>query len=89
MSDPKSEPHWSLDKKVPLALLIFLAVQDFGAGWYLSSQSARVDQLERQVATTAPYAERIIRVEAKVDTLVDKIAEIKGIVSSPREPVRR
>lgn len=41
--------HWTVDKRVPLALILTLAMQTAGAIWWASSVSGRVDQLEQAV----------------------------------------
>ena len=41
---------WHLDKKVPLALILAMAVQTIGVIWWAASLSTRVDHQERQIA---------------------------------------
>lgn len=89
-SDHDYEREWHLDKKVPVALIVTLSLQTAAIVWWAASISARVDVLEQRSLAAAPQAERIIRLEAKLDNVVDKIAEIKGLVSAPKElPSRR
>jgi len=88
-SERQYDREWHLDKKVPLALIVTLSLQTVAIVWWAASISARVDVLEQRVVAAAPQAERIIRLEAKLDNVVDKIAEIKGLVSAPKEPSRR
>lgn len=88
-SDRQYDREWHLDKKVPLAQITALAVQTCVIVWWAATMSARVDQLEQKAASSAPQAERVIRLDAKVDELIGRIAEIKGLVSSPRDTVRR
>lgn len=74
--------RWHVDKTVPVALLLGLAVQAAGAFWWAASTSARVDQLERQVAAAAPQAERLIRVEEKLGGVQSSLAEIKAALQA-------
>lgn len=76
------DSHWHIDKKVPVALLLGLGVQALGAFWWAASTSARVDQLERQVAAAAPQAERLIRVEEKLGGVQASLAEIKAALTA-------
>ena len=84
MSD--EDKQWHLDKKVPIALIMTLAVQTVTIVWWAATASARLDQLERATAIFAPHIERVIRVEEKVGVVQQGIAEIKTIL---REPVRK
>jgi hypothetical protein len=78
MSEPKE--HWALERKVPLALLFAIGVQTAGFAWAAATLTARVDQLERQVAAAAPQAERLVRVETKTDGVIASLAEVKDIL---------
>lgn len=90
MTDDRTyERQWHLDKKVPLANITALAVQTCVIVWWAATMSVRVDQLEQKMAAAAPQAERVIRLDAKVDEMIGRIAEVKGLVSSPREAPRR
>lgn len=40
---------WHLDKKVPLALIMAMALQTLGVIWWAASLSTRVDHQERQI----------------------------------------
>lgn len=84
------ERHWHLDRKVPVALIVALAAQTVAMVWWAATLSIRVDQLEQKAVASAPQAERIIRLESKVDVIADKITEIRAAIVNPqREPPRR
>ncbi len=78
--------EWHLDKKVPVALMAVLLTQTVGIVWWAAGITARVDQLEHVAVSTAPQAERIIRLETKVDDIKDRVTEIKGLVTAPPAP---
>lgn len=81
---------WQLDKKVPLAVLVLLALQTCALIWWAAGMSFRVDQLEKDSATRAPQADRIVRLELKVDNINDRVSEIKGLLTPlPILPQRR
>ena len=72
------EAHWHLDRKVPLALIIAMAVQAGGFFWWAGSTAERMSSIERTLANTAPQADRLTRVEVKMDTVVEAVTEIKA-----------
>ena len=78
------DQHWSLDKRVPLALIIAILMQTAAALWWAASLNARVEQLERQAIVAAPNVERIVRLETKMDAIFASLAEIKLIVQRQR-----
>ncbi len=88
MSEPSPdyERQWHLDRKVPLALIITIVGQTIVAAWGASNLWTRVGELERKMESAAPQAERIIRLEAKVDGISGSLAEIKTLIrrSDPR-----
>jgi hypothetical protein len=79
MSD-ESEKHWHLDKRVPLALIITIMMQTGGALWWASSLSERVSSLEREFTMRAPQADRLTRVEVKIEGVQEGITEIKRLI---------
>ena len=81
LSDPDYEHQWHLDKKVPLALIVTIIAQTIIAAWAASNIWTRVGELEHKVEVAAPQAERIIRLETKVNGITGSLAEIKTLVS--------
>lgn len=73
--------HWHLDRKVPIAIILTILVQTAGVAWLLATINARVETLERRVEATAPQADRITRLEVRLDYIVEGIAEIKRLIS--------
>jgi hypothetical protein len=82
--------QWHLDKKVPLAMMITVVSafvgQTIAVAWAASNLWTRVGELEHKVEIAAPQAERIIRLETKVDGITGSVAEIKALVSRRMEP---
>lgn len=83
MESPEYDKEWHLDKKVPVAMMVTLLLQTGAIVWWAAGISVRVDVLEQRAITAAPQAERIIRLESKLDNITDKVAEIKGLVTLP------
>jgi hypothetical protein len=75
------ESQWHLDKKVPLALIVTIIAQTIIAAWAASNIWTRVGELEHKVELAAPQAERIIRLETKVDGITGSLAEIKTLMT--------
>lgn len=75
---------WHLDKKVPIALIVSILLQTGGMVWWAASATERLNALERKADVVAPQAERLARVETKLEAVQDGIIEIKSILR--REP---
>jgi hypothetical protein len=88
MDEPEKETHWALDKRVPIALILTIAIQTGGLIWWASDVNARVAQLERQAAVAAPQPERIIRLETQIEAIREGIAEIKTLIRRERSETR-
>lgn len=81
MTEPEA---WHLDKKVPIAIIVTLALQTGGFFYWVGTTASRIDVLERSMLAAAPQAERIVRVETKLDTLKEAVAEIKTLLRPAR-----
>lgn len=76
MTDPASR-EWHLDKRIPVAILLGLGVQFGGLVWWGAQLSARVDMLERSDRITADDHERIVRIEATLNAVDDRLARME------------
>ncbi len=72
--------HWHLDKRVPVALIFAMCIQTAGIVWWGATTSERLSNLERRVESTSPQADRLTRVEVKLDNIADAIADIKQTI---------
>lgn len=72
--------HWTIDKRVPLALILTISIQTCGIVWWASGLTTRVEQLERQASAVAPQADRLTRVEVRIDNIADGVSEIKALL---------
>lgn len=82
------DSQWTLDKKIPLALLLMLAIQSGTAIWWASKTDNRLDTLEASNVAAAPQADRLTRVEEKIGFVTEGIAEIKRLIQQ-QPPSRR
>ena len=72
--------YWHLDRRVPIALIIAICFQTGGLVWWASNISERVAALERSRESLAPQADRLTRVEVKIEGVQTGIEEIKQIL---------
>jgi hypothetical protein len=79
----QDDSNWHLDKKVPIALILAMAMQTAGVVWWGATTSERLSALERKADAVAPQAERLARVETKLESVQTGIAEIKSILTPP------
>jgi hypothetical protein len=78
----QQDREWHLDKKVPLALILTLALQSGAFIWWAAKADNRLDNLERDRPVSTSQVERIVRLEAKMDSVVDTVNEVKLILRS-------
>lgn len=76
---------WQVDRKIPLATVLTLLLQTGGVVWWASSTNTRLSNVEAQVSLVMPQGDRLTRVEMKVESALDGIAEIKAILR--KEPI--
>ena len=81
--------HWTIDKKIPLALILMLAVQSGTAIWWAARTDTRMAALEASNAAAAPQADRLTRVEEKIGFVTEGIAEIKRLITTQPPSGRR
>lgn len=74
------DKHWTVDRKVPLALIVTILIQTGTFIWWASSLSERVNTLERERAATAPQADRLVRVEVHLESVQRGIDRIERMV---------
>jgi hypothetical protein len=72
--------EWHLDKRVPIALMLSLALHAGATLWWASQLTERVGALERQQISAAPQGDRLTRVEVKLENVQSGIDEIKRLV---------
>ncbi|CAB4171512.1 hypothetical protein UFOVP1349_36 [uncultured Caudovirales phage] len=71
------DQQWHLDKKVPLALIVTLVLQSGTFIWWAAKADNRLDNLERISAISSPQIERIVKIETKMDSIVDNLNDVK------------
>lgn len=84
-----SGARWRLDKHIPVALLVALAMQTAAAVWWsatvnanLNAMEQRVSKLETNTALTMAQGNQLAAVDAKMSATQDSIKELKSLVMS-------
>lgn len=65
---------WSVDKHIPIALILAIAMQTGGAIWFAAKMDSRVESLEQQSSLTKQIIDRIDNMNARmvrIETLVE------------------
>lgn len=81
--DDPATSSWHVDKRVPIALMITIGVQTAGIVWWASDISARVGYVERQISVSAPQADRLTRVEVRVESIQEGVNRIERMIQRP------
>lgn len=80
MPKASDDARWHLDKRFPIALIATIGIQTATIVWWASGITERVNVLERAQATSAPQADRLTRVEVKLDGVGESVSEIKRLL---------
>ena len=85
---PPQPDHWTLDRKVPVAIIVTLILQVIGFAWYaakldsrVEEQSARIARTEAQILTidrdARDFGTRIVRIEEKSSAMLTLLQTIE------------
>lgn len=74
------DKQWHIKKELPISTVAMFLVQIGTLVWFIATLQARMDQAEQKITAYAPTVERIIKLEAKVESVQDGISEIKVIL---------
>lgn len=76
--------HWKVDRHIPLALIGAIGLQTAIAIWWAATFSAsitgRVEVIEKQLVTTAPISERMVRVEVQLGAVKETVDKIEALI---------
>lgn len=78
--------HWTLDKKVPIAIIVTIALQFAGFVWYAAKQDARLGVLEVE---RERHEVRIVSLEIVRGTLNDRVIRLEEQGKATYDAVRR
>ena len=83
--EPEPE-QWHVEKKIPLALIFAMLVQTVGLVAFTAQLSGRVNALEKDAEAKSWQAERIIRIDERLTSLQNGMAEIKTLLRTNPTP---
>lgn len=75
-----SDSRWHLDKRVPIALIVTIAIQTGSIVWWAATVTARLERLEEKTAVVAPQSDRLTKVEVQLEVVKEGIIEIKRLI---------
>jgi hypothetical protein len=82
--EQKYDRQWHLDKKVPIAMIITIALQTGAFVWFAARLDHRVEALERselRSTMVAPVqADRLTRVEVKLEGVQEGVSRIERAI---------
>lgn len=87
MSDAPDTRHWSVDKRIPLALILTIVVQTVSVVWFASalwqqvqSQEARINAIEavKMDARLVRLEEALANVRPQLDRIETKLDRLTG-----------
>lgn len=78
------ESSWHIEKGVPLALIVTIAVQTASMIWWAAGINGRVDNLEKQVAAASWQSERIIRIDERLNSVQSNVSDIKNLLQTSK-----
>lgn len=67
------ERHWTVDKRVPLALIVTLVVQTAGIVWWASSMASTVAQQGQRIVAVEQ-----VRAGERLAVLESNIGDVRG-----------
>lgn len=93
------QDHWTLDKKVPVAIILVIVGQFFGGLWFASKLDSRVEdqdkrllKAEAQIGTIDRDAReasgRLIRLEEKMSAMLAILQRVERALEADRPQSR-
>ena len=73
-----SDNHWTLDKRVPLVLVLAIVLQTGGIVWWAATQNAATAQ---NAEDTAELALRVERIELSAPTVSERLTRVETTLS--------
>lgn len=93
MSIPDSKQNWTVDKRIPLALVITITLQTGGLVWWAATISSRVASLEeyrqQQIPAATAREGRIIRLETLAQGVAESLTDVKSTLAEMNRKLDR
>jgi glucose-6-phosphate-specific signal transduction histidine kinase len=72
-----NEKNWSLDKRIPVALILFLIAQTLGVGILLGRDDQRLSTIETWIHDNTATDRRLAVIETRLDTVHESLGKIE------------
>lgn len=77
MTESEAQRHWSIDRRVPIVVIVGLVVQFAGAVWWASATAEKLANHERRIGQieegVKPLDARLARIETMLEIVLSKI----------------
>lgn len=87
MAEEDDNKRWKVDKHIPVALIVSMFATLLGQGalglWWASQMDARVAHLELTQRNTPNPSDRLVRLEVRFDTMIERLVELKQLITTP------
>jgi len=80
---PNQEP-WSVDRRIPVALIVTLIVQTVGILYWAAGLEHRVTTVENWIETNQATQTRLVRVEERLISVREGLDDLKQVVLQSR-----
>lgn len=77
-----ADNQWHLDKRVPVAIIFAIILQSIAAFWWAATMTEKVAALEIRVARLGDYQTRLVRVEARSQSTIERLDRIESLQRS-------
>ncbi len=75
-----TNPHWSFDKRIPLALIMAIILQTGSIAFFMGALSVRVGQNEQRLAMSAGDSARLTGVEVQLRSIDGTLQRFERIL---------
>ena len=75
--DRREAPHWEIERKIPVAMLLAILGNAFVTGWWAANTSARLTVVESAITTSAKMPEAVARLDEKMNALREDVGLVK------------
>ena len=80
---------WHLDRRVPIALIVTLAMQGSVGIWWMASLGSRVDYLERGVTASSGLSGEIIQIKEQLRGIDRTLTRLEAYLDRKAEKADR
>ena len=94
--EARANSHWTLDKRVPIAIIIALLVQGAGIAWWAATMEGRISEAQKAITRLdardqemRESRDRLIRLEERMISATDELkrmnAKLEDLLNDRRQ----